>query len=134
MKFSTKTIAFSAALALCTTTVYFAQATAPKAEPAKAGAAAAKPAAKAVDHSVTGKIVSMTDTKLVINTGKKDLNLMFDTNSQKLAKMAVGNSVTVHYRTDSNKQDIVTSVQEGPAAPAAAAKKSAAPAATPAKK
>ena len=83
-------------------------------------------AASAKTYQVTGPIVSLTDTTLVIQKGDEQWEVARDSNTKSDSELKVGEKATVHYRMTATAIDVKTTgtlSQPGDSAETKASKK-----------
>ena len=127
MNFQRKIVALGAsAVLLCAAAGWAQESSTPAptpAKPADQAAAPAKPAKGPALHTLMGKVVSCSDTQLVLSHHVKgkatETTFALDANTKKHGELKAGEMVTVSYKTE-NDQNLATRVR------AAAAKKVAA--------
>lgn len=65
-------------------------------------------AAAAKTYQVTGPIVSLTDTTIVVQKGDEQWEIARDTKTKADSELKVGEKVTVHYRMTATNIDVKT--------------------------
>jgi hypothetical protein len=113
-----------ALLGAVTTGAYAQTSTGAKPKAKSTTTTAAKPAA-AASHSVKGTVKAMDANMLTVTTSgkeKSDLMVMLNASTTKEGPLAVGSTVSVHYKEE-NGQKIATAVKATAAKPASSGKK-----------